>query len=111
MELNLLPNELVCKFCCFCSSFCVLANLFSAVWLCRKFSVKDGQRYFWEARYITAYFDASPQCLSEVNRLLRNEGNVIRNVAIKMDTAHDRVTADTYKNPYFFEKTKPDWPK
>ena len=34
---------------------------------------EDGERYFWEARYVSSFFDASPQTLTEVGRMLKNE--------------------------------------
>jgi ribosomal protein S6 len=63
--------------------------------------VTDGTRYFWEARYITTTFDASPKCLTEIDRFLRNEEGVLRTFTVKVDSSLDRSTTSTYKNPYF----------
>lgn len=92
---------------CFIPSLAVFITHVPSLSCCRKFAVQDGSRYFWEARFVTATFDASPQCLVEVDRMLRNEANVLRSFTMKMDTAHERVTTNMYKNPYFFEKAMP----
>ena len=67
----------------------------------RKFATQDGTRYFWEARFITTTFDASPDCLIYINRMLQNEDGYIRVFTKKLDSGLDKVTTATYKNPYF----------
>lgn len=79
-------------------------SCFTLFFLHRKYAVQDGSRYFWEARFISTTFDASPKCLVEIDRMLRNENEVLRTVTLKLDTAHDRATTNSYKNPYYFEK-------
>ena len=66
----------------------------------RKYAASDGTRLFWEARFVTASFDASPKCLTEIERLLRNEEGVLRFHFIKRDTTINRINSKTYKNPY-----------
>ncbi len=66
----------------------------------RKYATVDGERHFWDARYVTATFDASPNCLKEVDRFLRNEEGILRHFPVKLDSAVDRANGKTYKNPY-----------
>ena len=60
----------------------------------------DGQRLTWDARFVTATFDASPHCLAETERLLRGEDGVLRFHSVKQLSAADRVRARNWKNPY-----------
>ncbi len=66
----------------------------------RKYPTVDGERYFWEARYVTTMFDASPKSLREIERFLKNEEAILRQFTIKVDSAVDRAHGNTYKNPY-----------
>eukprot|EP00388_Colpodella_angusta_P032136 GDKK01025588.1.p1 GENE.GDKK01025588.1~~GDKK01025588.1.p1 ORF type:complete len:131 (+),score=23.62 GDKK01025588.1:77-469(+) len=67
----------------------------------RQFAVVNGPRHFWEARYVTTTFDASPAALVEIGRLFRNEENVLRAFTIKRKASIFRATGENYKNPYF----------
>ena len=49
---------------------------------------------------MTATFDASPKCLLETERMLRNQDNVLRFFTVKMDTAFDRSRGKSFRNPY-----------
>ena len=72
----------------------------------RRYATTDGTRYFWEARYITATFDASPQVLIETDRLLKNEEGILRSFTVRMKSGFDKVKERSYRNPY----AKPDAP-
>lgn len=61
----------------------------------------DGSRYFWEARYVSTTFDASPKCLIEIDRMLRNEEGVLRAFTVKHKSSLFRCSSKNYKNPYF----------
>ena len=77
--------------------FCNISILFHMI---RKYAGTDGIRYFWEARFITATFDANPQCLVETDRMLKNEAGVLRFFTVKLKSGVDRATGKSYKNPY-----------
>eukprot|EP01041_Mallomonas_annulata_P001212 gene1212-2359_t len=66
----------------------------------RKYATRDGQRYFWEARFITTTFDASPRGLVEAERTLKNTDGILRYVTLKQPTVIDRVNSRNYRNPY-----------
>ena len=66
----------------------------------RKYPTTDGSRYFWEARYITASFDASPKVLVETERLLRNEEGILRFFTVKGKTSAERSRGLSYRNPF-----------
>ena len=67
----------------------------------RQFAVVNGPRHFWEARYVTTTFDASPAALVEIGRLFRNEENVLRAFTIKRKATIFQASGENYKNPYF----------
>ena len=60
----------------------------------------DGTRYFWEARFVTTTFDASPTALVEIDRVMRNEEGVLRTFTVKLKSGLDRSRCANYKNPY-----------
>jgi len=64
----------------------------------RKYASTDGARHFWDARYVSSIFDASPKALTEVERLLRNEEGVLRVFTIKKESGVSRVRAGNYRN-------------
>lgn len=64
----------------------------------RKYAATDGTRHFWDARYISSTFDASPKALVEVERFLRNEEGVLRVFTTKQEVGADRVRGGNYKN-------------
>jgi len=66
----------------------------------RKYAHTDGTRHFWEARYVTASFDASPKCLLETQRMLRMEEGVLRSFTTRVPTAVNKVNSRNFKNPY-----------
>lgn len=67
---------------------------------CRKYIASDGSRYFWEARFSTVTFDASPTALPTIARVIKQEEGVIRHFTLKLTSATDRINAMNYKNPY-----------
>ena len=82
----------------------------------RKYVASDGSRYFWEARFTTVTFDASPACLETIGRVIKQEEGVIRYFTVKLRSATDRVNAKNYKNPYLEGVKNPtgdklDWDK
>lgn len=66
----------------------------------RKYATSEGDRYFWEARMISVTFDASPICLKEAERALRNEDSVLRWHVSKETGNFDKINSRSYKNPY-----------
>jgi hypothetical protein len=83
---------------------------------CRKYVASDGSRYFWEARFTTVTFDASPSCLETIGRVMRQEEGVIRYFTAKKTSAIERVNGKNYKNPYLAGIKNPngeklDWDK
>jgi ribosomal protein S6 len=66
----------------------------------RKYATREGDRYFWEARYVSTYFDISPKALPEVARFLRTEDGILRFDTLKRETANTRVASKNYKNPF-----------
>ena len=59
-----------------------------------------GERYFWDAQFMTSTFDCSPPVLKQLNRFLRDSEEVIRSHVTRVETKLDRLTCKTYKNPY-----------
>lgn len=39
----------------------------------RKYAASDGQRHYWDGRFISALFDASPACLKASETYLRGD--------------------------------------
>ena len=72
----------------------------------RKYPTRDGERYFWEARYVSTYFDANPRTLIELGRMLRTEEGILRFFTLKRDTVKDRVAAKNFRNPFRPVKAK-----
>lgn len=46
-------------------------------------------------------FDASPNCLIEIDRMLRNEEGVLRAFTVKHKSSLFRCSSKNYKNPFF----------
>ena len=65
-----------------------------------KFATKDGDRYFWEARYTSSFFDANPKTLIELGRMLKNQEEVLRFFTLKRDTTASKVRSNNFRNPY-----------
>ena len=72
----------------------------------RRFATRTGERYFWEARYTSSFFDASPQTLREVGRMLKNEEGVLRFHTLRRDTTESRLRAMNWRNPYRFKDNR-----
>ena len=70
----------------------------------RKYATTDGQRYFWEVRYVTSTFDISPKGLLEVERVVKSDEGVLRHFTTKVESASQRFNSRSYKNPYFETK-------
>ena len=66
----------------------------------RKYASTDGQRHFWEARFISATFDASPKCLSEAERQLKGEEGILRFHTTRVTSAVEKVNSRNFRNPY-----------
>ena len=66
----------------------------------RRYATLSGHRLTWNARFVTATFDASPYCLSEAERFLRNEEGVLRFHSMKQDSAIERIRSRNWRNPY-----------
>ncbi len=66
----------------------------------RKYPTDEGERYFWEARYITATFDASPNALKEATRVMKTDAGVLRVFTTKLQNALDVCQGHTYRNPF-----------
>jgi len=64
----------------------------------RRYASTDGTRHFWDARYVSSYFDASPKALTEVARLLRNEEGVLRFFTVKKESGAQRVRSGNFRN-------------
>eukprot|EP00349_Pseudokeronopsis_sp_Brazil_P003521 CAMPEP_0202972028 /NCGR_PEP_ID=MMETSP1396-20130829/32787_1 /ASSEMBLY_ACC=CAM_ASM_000872 /TAXON_ID= /ORGANISM="Pseudokeronopsis sp., Strain Brazil" /LENGTH=115 /DNA_ID=CAMNT_0049702021 /DNA_START=25 /DNA_END=372 /DNA_ORIENTATION=+ len=72
----------------------------------RKNTASDGSRFYWEARYVTVTFDASPVCLLEADRFLRLEEPVLRQFVTRAKTNLELAASETYKNPFKNVATK-----
>lgn len=66
----------------------------------RKYITADGERHFWKARYVSAYFDAPHQIMTNLNRLLVNEEVVIRHILNRIGSNVQLAKCRTYRNPY-----------
>ena len=66
----------------------------------RKYPTREGERYFWEARYVSTFFDANPRTLVDIGRMLRTEDGILRFFTLKRPTAKDRVASKNYRNPF-----------
>ncbi len=122
MGCDLFANALKSKPCVVCSlawhhrCYPVLCMYFAVIFLGRKYVATDGSRYFWEARFTTVTFDASPSSLETIGRVIKQEEGVIRAFTVKLTSAVDRVNGKNYKNPYLAGVKNPageklDWDK
>ena len=73
----------------------------------RKYATTDGTRYFWDARYVSSHFDASPKALIEVDRMLRNEEGVLRWFTTRQEAGADRVRGENFKNTFRVQQPGP----
>jgi hypothetical protein len=68
---------------------------------CREFPTEEGERHFWNAKYVTATFDASPDCLAQATRILKMDGGVIRVHTLKLKSLQQSIKQNNYRNPFF----------
>eukprot|EP01039_Chlorochromonas_danica_P011117 gene11117-12385_t len=66
----------------------------------RKFVTTDGDRYFWNARYVSAIIDVPSDGLVDVNRFLKNEEAIIRHHLTRLENNFVVARGKTYRNPY-----------
>eukprot|EP01035_Chromulina_nebulosa_P002593 gene2593-3516_t len=66
-----------------------------------KFTTPEGLRYYYDARYVSAYIDVSPKGIKDVDRVLKTNENVIRSHLIKAPSCIARINARRFNNPYF----------
>lgn len=74
--------------------------LFMSDQSCRKFVTTDGDRYFWNARYVSAIIDVPSDALVDVNRFLKNEEAIIRHHLTRLESNVVAARGKTYRNPY-----------
>ena len=67
---------------------------------CRQYPTEKGERYFDEARFITATFDASPKLLNDVERLLRADEGVLRFYTTRTRNNVSKVRGESFRNRY-----------
>jgi ribosomal protein S6 len=60
----------------------------------------EGDRYFWNARYVSAVFDIPVESMTDVTRFLKNEESVIRHHLTRLESNLDRAKSKNYRNPY-----------
>jgi hypothetical protein len=99
-EFDHFPKELRGN-CCYSIVF-----FFTISDLRREFPTEEGERHFWNAKYVTATFDASPDCLSQATRILKMDGGVIRVHTLKLKSLQQAIKQNNYKNP-FFQPSRP----
>lgn len=68
--------------------------------LVRKYPTENGERYFVNARFITATFDANPKLLVDVERLLKGDEGVLRFYTSKTKNNIDKSRGLSFRNPY-----------
>mmetsp|Transcript_10648 Transcript_10648/g.12807 ORF Transcript_10648/g.12807 Transcript_10648/m.12807 type:complete len:138 (-) Transcript_10648:207-620(-) len=66
-----------------------------------KYADKEGTRYYKKGRFISVYYDASPQTMKTVERELSMEEQILRNTHLKARSKLDTInTMNEKKNPY-----------
>ena len=66
-----------------------------------KYPDKEGNRYYEQGRFLSVYYDASPNVLKQVNTFLKLEEQVLRNTHLKARNKLWYVNiAREDKNPY-----------
>ena len=72
-------------------------------------AMEEEQKYHWRARYISSYFDASPKCVKEVERVLRLDENVLRFFTLRPKTQADLIrTRSGFRAAVWAEKRTPE---
>jgi ribosomal protein S6 len=71
----------------------------------RKYATSSGQRIVWDARYITATIDASPNALVELNRLLKSDEGILRHFTIKQPSEIQKAKWKDWRNIYAEKET------
>jgi ribosomal protein S6 len=62
---------------------------------------KTGQRYYEKGRYISLYYDASPNTIKDVEKILSMNDQVLRNSHLKARSKLDYISIQKEdKNPY-----------
>mmetsp|Transcript_10976 Transcript_10976/g.15468 ORF Transcript_10976/g.15468 Transcript_10976/m.15468 type:complete len:138 (-) Transcript_10976:186-599(-) len=66
-----------------------------------KYADNEGIRYYKKGRFISVYYDASPQTMKQVERELSLEEHILRNTHLKARSKLDTINAmNERKNPY-----------
>jgi Ribosomal protein S6 len=82
-------------------SYCRFIKLNYATYLKRRqYPTEEGERYFDEARFITATFDASPKLLNDVERLLRADEGVLRFYTTRTRNNVSKIRGESFRNRY-----------
>ena len=62
---------------------------------------KTGQRYYEKGRYISLYYEAGPQTIKDVEKILSMNDQVLRNTHLKTRSKLDYISIQKEdKNPY-----------
>ena len=62
---------------------------------------KTGQRYYEKGRYISVYYEASPNTIKDVEKILSMNDQVLRNTHLKTRSKLDYISIQKEdKNPY-----------
>lgn len=70
----------------------------------RKYVNAQGNKIYWDARYVSAYFDVTPKALTDINRILKLDEIVIRSHTIRVPSAVQKCDSKRYDNPYINAK-------
>jgi ribosomal protein S6 len=65
-----------------------------------KFPDKQGNRYFFQGRFISVYYDANPSTMRLVEQVLKMDEEVLRNTHLKARSTLDFVNLRPDRNPY-----------
>ncbi len=69
---------------------------------------KDGERYYEQGRYISLRFDASPQIMSGVERIIRLDEDILRYTTLRNKDFASKVNVlKLKKNPFVLNDKKP----
>lgn len=93
-------------------SYCRWIKLNDATYLKRRqYPTPEGERYFDEARFITATFDASPKLLNDVERLLRADEGVLRFYTTRTRNNVSKIRGESFRNRYLnvLPMAPPSW--
>jgi len=66
-----------------------------------KYVDQEGNRYYEKGRFISVFYDASPKAMREVEAILRNNEEILRNTHLKATNKFSDVNnLNENKNPY-----------